>query len=128
MAIIFYCAGNLLVKHFGLVGIQEKVLGRKWLSLAIIVILTLVMINTAHWNRHITLGSDNLGKFPPMFYLNAFMGIVTTGLFAILVCSIKRNNKLVTMNIWLTTTISVFVPLVGGLAWWVPITPCVAMV
>lgn len=95
VAIIFYCAGNLLVKHLGLIGIQEKVLGRKWLSLAIIVVLTLIMINTAHWNRHITLGSDNLGKFPPMFYLNAFMGIITTGLFAILVCSIKRNNKLV---------------------------------
>lgn len=95
VAIIFYCAGNLLVKHFGLVGIQDKVLERKWLSLAIIVILTLVMINTAHWNRHISLGSDSLGKYPPMFYVNAFMGIISTGLFSILVCSINRGNKFV---------------------------------
>ena len=94
VSIIFYCAGNIVVKHFGLVGIQDMVLSKKWLSMAIIVVLTLVMINTAHWNGHITLGSDSLGKFPPLFYLNAFMGILTTSLFAILVCSIKRDNKL----------------------------------
>jgi fucose 4-O-acetylase-like acetyltransferase len=94
VSILFYGAGNWLVKHWGLVGIQERVLGKKWLSLVIMIVLTLVMINTAHWNRHITLGSDNLGKFPPMFYLNAFMGIVTSGIFAILVCSIKRDNRL----------------------------------
>jgi fucose 4-O-acetylase-like acetyltransferase len=41
------------------------------------------------------LGSDLLGKFPPLFYLNAFIGIVTSGLFAVLVCSIKRDNKLI---------------------------------
>ncbi len=97
VSILFYCAGNVLVKHFGLVGIQEMVLSRKWLSAVLIVILTLVMINTAHWNGHITLGSDNLGKFPPVFYLNAFMGIVTIGLFSILVCSIKRDNKLINL-------------------------------
>ena len=95
VSIVFYCAGNLLVRHFGLVGIRDKVLGSKWLSVIIIVVLTLIMINTAHWNGHITLGSDSLGKCPPMFYINAFMGIITTGLFSILVCSIKRNNKLV---------------------------------
>ena len=93
VSILFYCAGNILVKHFGLVGIQDKVLGKKWLWLTIMIVLTLMMINTAHWNGHITLGSDNLGKFPPMFYLNAFMGIVTTSIFAILICSINRDNK-----------------------------------
>lgn len=95
VSILFYGAGNWLVKHWGLVGIQERVLSKKWLSLIIMIVLTLVMINTAHWNGHITLGSDNLGKLPPMFYLNAFMGIVTSSIFAILVCSIKRDNKLV---------------------------------
>ncbi len=94
VSILFYGAGNWLVKHWGLVGIQERVLGKKWLSLIIMIVLTLVMINTAHWNGHITLGSDNLGKLPPVFYLNALMGIMTTGIFAILVCSIKRDNKL----------------------------------
>lgn len=94
VAIIFYCAGNILVKHLGLIGIQDAVLSKSWLWLLIMIVLTLVMINTAHWNGHISLGSDTLGKFPPVFYLNAFMGIVTSGIFAILVCSINRNNKL----------------------------------
>lgn len=95
VAILFYCAGNLLVKHLGLVGIQDKVLGKKWLSLIIMVLLTLVMINAAHWNGRISLGSDTLGKFPLLFYLNAFIGIITSSLFAILICSIKRDNKLI---------------------------------
>ena len=94
VSILFYSAGNWLVKKWGLMGIQERVLGNRWLSLVIMIVLTLVMINTAHLNGHITLGSDSLGKFPPLFYLNAFMGIVTTGIFAILLCSIKRDNKL----------------------------------
>lgn len=95
VAIIFYCAGNVLVKHLGLIGIQDEVLKNRWMWFVAMIVLTLIMINTAHWNKHITLGSDSLGKFPPMFYLNAFMGIITTGVFAILVCSIKRENKLV---------------------------------
>ena len=63
-------------------------------SISLMISLTLVMINTAHWNGHISLGSDSLGNCPPIFYLNAFMGIVTSGIFAILICSLKRTNKL----------------------------------
>lgn len=91
VSILFYGAGNWSVKRWGLIVIQERVLSKKGLSLVIMIVLTLVMINTAHWNGHISLGSDSLGKYPPMFYLIAFMGIFTTGLFSILVCSIKRE-------------------------------------
>ena len=94
VAIVFYCLGNILVKHLGLVGIQDFVLSRKWLSLLILIVLTLIMINTAHWNKHVSLGSDQLGRYPWMFYINAIMGIVTCGIFAILVCSINIKNKL----------------------------------
>jgi hypothetical protein len=70
------------------------VLGKKWLSLLVMIILTLIMINTAHWNKHISLGSDTLGRSSWMFYVNAFMGIITCSIYAILVCSIKFKNKL----------------------------------
>ena len=94
VSILFYGAGNLLVKHCGLEGIQQRVLSKKWISIVVMISLTLIMINTAHWNGRISLGSDRLGNCPPLFYLNAFMGIVTSGIFAILICSLNRTSRL----------------------------------
>lgn len=93
VAVLFYCTGNLLSKRLSLIGIQNMVLGKKGMYFVLMVIITAVLINTAHYNGHITLGSDSLGKNPVLFYLNAFMGIFTCGIFAILVCSPKRDNK-----------------------------------
>lgn len=89
VAIIFYCVGNMLTKTWSLKEIEERVVANKrWAMLAIIV-LTLILINTAHWNKHISLGSDILGRNPLLFYFNAFAGIITVFLFSVLICSIK---------------------------------------
>ena len=95
VSVLFYCIANLLSKNVGLVGIESKVLEKKGLFFVLMVVLSLVLINTAHLNGHITLGSDSLGKNPGLFYLNALMGIFTCGIFAILVCSIKRDNNII---------------------------------
>lgn len=93
-AIIFYCAGNMLTKTWSLKEIEEKIVANKWWVILTIVVLTLVLINTAHWNGHITLGSDNMGRSPLMFYFNAFMGIISIFLFSVLMCSVKCENIL----------------------------------
>ena len=95
VAVLFYCIGNLMSKRFGLTGIENKVLEKKGLFLALMLVLSLVLINTAHYNGHITLGSDSLGRNPVLFYMNALIGIFTVSVFSILICSIKRNNKLI---------------------------------
>ena len=92
-SVIFYCVGNLLVKRYGLKGIETIVLGKRALSIVTIIILTVVLVFTAHYNQHISLGSDLMGKSPFLFYFNAFIGIITIGLFSILICSISSNNK-----------------------------------
>lgn len=92
-SVIFYCVGNLLVKHYGLKGIETNVLGKKALSIVTIIILTVVLVFTAHYNQHVSLGSDLMGKSPFLFYFNAFIGIITIGLFSILICSISSDNK-----------------------------------
>lgn len=92
-AIIFYCAGNMLTKTWTLKEIEKKIVAKKWWAILTIVILTLVLINTAHWNRHISLGSDLLGRNPLVFYFNAIIGITSIFLFSVLVCSIKCENK-----------------------------------
>lgn len=92
-SVIFYCFGNLMVKKFSLKGIEEKVLNAKQLSITTIVVLTVILVFTAHYNGHISLGSDLMGKTPLLFYFNAFIGIVTISLFAILVCAIDFKTK-----------------------------------
>lgn len=94
-SVIFYCVGNLLVKQYSLKGIETRVIDRKWLSIAVIAVLTTTLVFTAHYNGHVSLGSDLFGKTPLLFYFNAFIGIVTIGLFSILICSIRNENKLV---------------------------------
>ena len=94
VSVIFYCVGNLVVKKYGLKGIETKVLGKKVLSIVMILILTTILVFTAHYNRHISLGSDMLGKSPFLFYFNAFIGIISIVLYSILVCSIPIKNKL----------------------------------
>lgn len=94
VALFFYCIGNLLSKRYGLNGIENMVLRKKGLFFALMIIITAVLINSSHYNGHITLGSDSLGHNPMFFYLNALMGIFTIGVFSILICSVKRDNKL----------------------------------
>ena len=93
-SIIFYCVGNLVVKHYGLKGLEEKVLEKKVLAIISIIVLTIILVFTSHYNDHISLGSDWLGESAWLFYFNAFVGIITISLFAILVCSINIKSKI----------------------------------
>lgn len=93
-AIIFYCVGNLLTKMWSLDEVETYVVKHKWFAILAIVILTPALVLSSYWNGHVSLGSDLLGKSPLIFYVNAFVGIVTIFLFSILVCAIPRKNKL----------------------------------
>lgn len=95
VSVIFYCFGNLMVKYYGLKGIETMVLRKKTISIVSIILLTIVLVFTAHYNEHISLGSDSLGVSPFLFYFNAFIGIVTITLFSILICSIPKDNVLI---------------------------------
>ncbi len=103
-SVIFYCVGNLLVKYFGIKGIEEKVLARRILAIIIIVVLTVMLYKSSNFNTHVSLGTDWLGSFSLLFYFNAFIGIISASLFAILVCSIKADGKvmkaLIDYHLW----------------------------
>lgn len=91
-AIIFYCAGNMLTKTWSLKEVEDKVVAKKWLAILAILVLTPILVYSAYWNEHVSLGSDLMGKSPLLFFVNAFVGIITVFLFAILICSIKCEN------------------------------------
>lgn len=95
VAVLFYGAGNMLTGRFGLQGLQDIVLSKKKLFIPILIVLTAILAFGARENGHITLGSDSLGKYPLLFYFDAFLGIITTGIFSILVCSVSRSNRVV---------------------------------
>lgn len=92
-SVIFYYIGNVVVSKYGLKGIEDKVLDNKKISIVTILGLTVILIFTSHYNGHISLGSDLLGKTPFLFYFNAFIGIVTIILYAILVCSVDYKSN-----------------------------------
>ena len=95
VGVLFYGLANLLVKHISLKEIQDKVTSHSFLSIVTIVVLSVVMVFTAHWNGHVSIGSDLLGKNPLMFYVNAIMGIITIVLFSILISKINYKNNIV---------------------------------
>jgi len=93
-AIIFYCVGNVLTKKWTLKEIEDCIVAKKWFAIAAIAILTPILVYSAHWNEHVSLGSDLLGRCPALFYVNAFVGIITVFLFSVLLCAIKWDCKL----------------------------------
>lgn len=104
VGILFYGLANLLVKNVSLKEIETKVVSHIPISIVTIVILTVVVIFSAYWNGHISIGSDLLGKSPLLFYINAWMGIITITLFSIIVSSIKSSsvlfNKIMDYHYW----------------------------
>lgn len=92
-AILFYSLGNLLIRHTSHKGIQDVVLNNKFLSCAIIVVLTTILFFVSTKNGHITLGSNSLGNNTIMFYINAFIGIITTMTFGVLLACIVEGRR-----------------------------------
>ena len=91
-AVIFYCVGNMLTKFWSLKELEEKIVSKKWWATVAILVLTPILVVSAYWNGHVSLGSDLMGRSPLLFYINAFIGITTVFLFSVLICSIKCEN------------------------------------
>lgn len=93
VGIMFYGAANLLVKNISLKEIETRVLDRKVWAVCAIILVSVVLTFTAYWNGHISIGSDLLGRSALVFYVNAFMGIITITLFSIIVCAADMTSK-----------------------------------
>lgn len=77
MAIPFYAAGNMVLKHIGHVKLMDFV-KRHELATAIIVLLTAVGVYIgAKYNGSPSLGHANLGANPFVFYATAILGVVS---------------------------------------------------
>lgn len=94
VGILFYGLGNLLVKNISLKELEDKVTNHLIFSISTIVVLSVIVVFTAYWNGHVSIGSDLLGKSSLMFYANAIMGIITIVLFSIIISKINTNSKL----------------------------------
>ena len=94
-ALVFYCTGNVLTKHYTLQEIQECIEKRKVLSIIAIIVVTTILVFLSHWNGHVSIGSNLLGKSTWVYYLTAYMGILSIVLFSVLVCSIKTENRII---------------------------------
>lgn len=98
-ALVFYCTGNVLTKHYSLREIQEGIEKRKVLSIITIIVVTAALVFLSHWNGHVSIGSNLLGKSTIVYYLTAYMGILTILLFSVMVCSIKTGNRLINTSV-----------------------------
>lgn len=104
IGILFYGTANLLTKKISLKDIKSKVVENKYISLLGIIIITIILIFTSHWNGHVSIGSDLLGKSALLFFVNAFLGIISITLFSILISSVKSDsnifNKIMDFHYW----------------------------
>ena len=87
-ALLFYALVNLLIKNCSHQKVVDTV-NNNWITcILIIIILTICLFFSANWNGHITLGSNSLGKNTMVFYINAFIGILTTISLSILLSKV----------------------------------------
>lgn len=94
-ALLFYCSGNVLTKHHSFHEIQDWILRRKAVSVLLIIFVTAALVFISHWNGHASIGSNLLGKSTIVFYLAAYMGILTSLLFAVMICSVRTGLRFI---------------------------------
>lgn len=95
IALFFYGMGNLLTKTWSLTEIESLVLKRRFFYFVLMIILSAILVFSAHYNGHISLGSDLLGRSPFIFFVNAIIGIFAIGVFSIILSSINRTASVV---------------------------------
>ena len=94
-AVLFYSIGNLLFRKLSHNTLVEEINKHKVVTIIMIALLTLFLYFSANWNGHITIGSNSLGRNTLIFYCNAFIGIITTITFSILLTMIDTRRSIV---------------------------------
>lgn len=92
-ALVFYALGNIIMKHISHQELQQLVARRRIIVLSGIAVLTAVLVYSSGVNGHISVGSNKLGENAIVFYINAFIGIVTTLCFCIILSLLNPSTK-----------------------------------
>ena len=100
-AILFYSIGNLYVKHFKLNSIPAFVSAHRPASLIVCAIAFKVFVAGALLNGHITLGSNELGRFIILLYVNGLLGSAIVLVVSALVDSGGVGGELVNKLKWI---------------------------
>lgn len=101
-AVLFYCIGNLLVKHVGLMNLYQSVKNNVFVSWLIVILFTVLLVYWGLQNGAISMGHFFLGYNHYMFYINALFGIVSTLTFCILlsIMKVKTGGGLLKYLTW----------------------------
>ena len=95
MAMVFFAAGHLSVKKLSYIGIMEIVNKRKWLSVVLMLLGLALTAIAGHYNGAPSMGHSRLGNNPLVFYVTAFVGIVSMLLLCILISGLfAQENRL----------------------------------
>ena len=88
MALIFYSAGNLMIKKWSHRQIMDGVTGAKVRSWLLVTAGMCATAWLAHYEGAMSMGHANLGKNPLVFYVTAFIGIASSLVLCILLADI----------------------------------------
>lgn len=91
-ALLFYAAGNLLIKHCPHSALNGAVSSRKWICTLVALGLFVGLWYTSGINGTVSVGSNELGNNSLLFYGNGFVGIVATIVFCIVISDIKARS------------------------------------
>lgn len=92
-AMPFYAFGNLVVKHMPHEKIVQSVNHHLAVLGGVIVLLTIALLIGVQDNGYVSMGHNCLGNRTWLFYLNAFVGSISTILFAtVLSCLLQRSR------------------------------------
>lgn len=103
-AMPFFAFGNLMVKWFS----HEKIINsidthlKAWVM--VVVILTVILFIGVQNNGYVSMGHNCLGNRTWLFYLNAFVGGVSTIVFSVILSSLLQRGffvKVITYIRWL---------------------------
>ena len=94
-AMPFFAFGNLMVKKLSHEKIVQSVDNHLLIYVAITVLLTVFLVINVQNNGYISMGHNCLGDCTWLFYLNAFIGSISTILFSLILSSLLKRSKFV---------------------------------
>lgn len=93
-AIPFFAFGNLMVKKLSHEKIVQSVDNHLLIYVVVTVLLTVFLVINVQNNGYISMGHNCLGDRTWLFYLNAFIGTVSTILFSLILSSLLSKGIL----------------------------------
>lgn len=97
ISVLFYGSGQWLIRACSHEKLQTIVKHNSIVGWSMILLLTIVLYFSSVYNGYVSIGSNRLGNYVSLFYLNSYLGIVAFLMFSIYLSALNLQTRICRM-------------------------------